>query len=241
MVDNGKFDPKEHLKNLNTDSQGNPRKPERWYLECKWRLCWLRQEHPDAQIETEVISVDDKMAVVHARVTTPQNAAVATGLGTAPAAASGRFSGRYVEKAETAALARALAGLGYGTQFTGAEFEDGDYISDTPPEAKRPTRPLPPPVAARSMPTPGDAPATGRILDNQRKAIRASLSEIFGKDERAQCEWMAKIMPAALNDNQTEIHLSPLTQDEAKTIIFAANAEKVRKPAVAKYAPGEEP
>ena len=76
------------------------------------------------------------------------------------------------------------------------------------------------------MPT---APANGGpagINDNQRKAIRASLGELFGSNEQAQCEWMATVMPAALNETATVIHLSPLTSTEASRLITALNQER---------------
>jgi hypothetical protein len=82
------------------------------YLEVKWRLVWLRAEHPEAQIETELMQHEKKTAVFRARVTLPSGAS-ATGWGSE---AADDF-GDYLEKAETKALGRALAALGFGTQF----------------------------------------------------------------------------------------------------------------------------
>jgi hypothetical protein len=92
------------------------------YLEVKWRLLWLRTEHPDAAIETELVHLipNPPMAVFKARVAIP-NGGSATGWGSEEAA----DFGDYLEKAETKALGRALAALGYGTQFT-EDFEFGD-------------------------------------------------------------------------------------------------------------------
>ena len=33
------------------------------YLEVKWRLLWLRQTHPDASIETELVTHDGQAAM----------------------------------------------------------------------------------------------------------------------------------------------------------------------------------
>jgi hypothetical protein len=82
------------------------------YLEVKWRLLWLRSEQPASSIETELVSHEDGMAVFRARVALPSGGS-ATGWG--HETASGFDD--YVEKAETKALGRALAALGYGTQF----------------------------------------------------------------------------------------------------------------------------
>jgi hypothetical protein len=82
------------------------------YLEVKWRLVWLREVHPDASIETELASHDGQFAVFRARVTIPGGGS-ATGWGS-----EGYNDFRdYIEKAETKALGRALAALGFGTQF----------------------------------------------------------------------------------------------------------------------------
>jgi len=82
------------------------------YLEVKWRLVWLRSMHPDAQIDTELMQSDSLSAVFRARVTLPSGAS-ASGWGSESA---GDFHD-FLEKAETKALGRALAALGFGTQF----------------------------------------------------------------------------------------------------------------------------
>lgn len=102
MSEQSAFDPAKHL----TKVSG------RDYLEVKWRLVWLRDMHPDAQIETEMVQHQNHMAVFRAKVTLPSGAS-ATGWGSE---GSDDF-GDYFEKAETKALGRALAALGFGTQF----------------------------------------------------------------------------------------------------------------------------
>ncbi|MDQ3043985.1 MAG: hypothetical protein M3R06_02365 [Chloroflexota bacterium] len=89
------------------------------YLEVKWRLVWLRATHQDAKIETEMVNLADNVAVFRAKVELP-NGGSATGWGTESA---GDFRD-FIEKAETKALGRALAALGFGTQFC-PDFEFG--------------------------------------------------------------------------------------------------------------------
>jgi len=88
------------------------------YLEVKWRLLWLRTEHPDAAIETELVKHEDRLALFRARASI-RGGGEATGWGSETA---DDFTD-YIEKAETKALGRALAALGYGTQFC----EDYDF------------------------------------------------------------------------------------------------------------------
>ncbi len=91
------------------------------YLEVKWRLLWLRTEQPDAVVETELMKHEDGLALFRARVTLAEGAS-ATGWGSETPDDFGDF----IEKAETKALGRALAALGFGTQFCeDFNFSDG--------------------------------------------------------------------------------------------------------------------
>ncbi len=80
------------------------------YLEVKWRIAWMRHDHPMAVLETDLMSHDDTRAIVRARVTLPEGGS-ATGWGSETVEASDA----YIEKAETKAIGRALTALGYGT------------------------------------------------------------------------------------------------------------------------------
>lgn len=102
MTDTKTFDPSRYLTKVGSAD----------YLEVKWRLVWLREVHPDATVETELVSHSDQMAIFRARVAIPGGGS-ATGFGS-----EGYDDFRdYIEKAETKAIGRALAALGFGTQF----------------------------------------------------------------------------------------------------------------------------
>lgn len=83
------------------------------YLEVKWRLVWVRAEYPTARISTRLVKHEDGFALFRATVALP-NGASATGWGSETA----HDFADYIEAAETKALGRALAALGFGTQFT---------------------------------------------------------------------------------------------------------------------------
>lgn len=91
------------------------------YLEVKWRLLWLRTEHPDASIETEMTTLDNQFAVFKARISIPDGGS-STGWG------SESYSDfrDFIEKAETKAIGRALGALGFGTQYC----KDFDFGGD---------------------------------------------------------------------------------------------------------------
>src|SRR5438132_549978 len=122
------FDPTRYLRRL---GKGD-------YLEVKWRLVWLRTEHPDATIETELMRLEANppMAIFRARVSIPGGGST-SGWGQEEP----KDFGDYLEKAETKALGRALAALGYGTQFTeDFDFAEGDpnRVVDSPVERPAP-------------------------------------------------------------------------------------------------------
>jgi uncharacterized protein YbdZ (MbtH family) len=96
------------------------------YLEVKWRLLWLRSEHPDARITTEIVQHNEEsgFALFRAEVEIPGGGR-ATGWGSETV----RDFHDYIEAAETKAIGRALAALGYGTQFC----QDFDFSAKARP------------------------------------------------------------------------------------------------------------
>ena len=113
------FDPKSKISNLRGKE----------YLEVKWRLVWFRDERKDGAILTDVVSTNPLMV----KATIMDGSKVlATGYGTAQVKAAAVWNGREVEKAETAAIGRALAHAGYGTQFT--DEDEGEHLADSPVE-----------------------------------------------------------------------------------------------------------
>ncbi len=102
MTDSIHFDPSKYLTKVGGSD----------YLEVKWRLVWLRQRHPDAVIETTLVEHSGDAAVFRAMVSVPDGGS-ASGWGSE----SMSDFRDYIEKAETKAIGRALAALGFGTQF----------------------------------------------------------------------------------------------------------------------------
>jgi hypothetical protein len=142
------FNPNEHLLQLKS------REGSKDYLPVQWRLVWFRSLCPQGTIDTEEVEVDldrevtietfvwnaerrrsekvQKTAKGYARfkaIVTDGKGGRATGTKSECAAS---FED-YIEKSETGAIGRALAGLGYGTQFA-PELNEGERIVDAPVE-----------------------------------------------------------------------------------------------------------
>lgn len=132
------FDPTPYLRQLRGRGGGD-------YLDVKWRLLWLRKEHPDAELITEMVEHDQQMAIFKATVTLPTGGK-ATGYGSETA----NDFPDFIEKAETKAIGRALNALGFGAQFG----ERGDEAAPLPPARPAQERPS----ARTAAPSPAPVP-----------------------------------------------------------------------------------
>lgn len=114
------------------------------YLQVAWRLVWFREEHPDWGLDTSMLHYDPEArhAIFKATICDESGAQKSSGYGSE----SAKDFGDFIEKAETKAVGRALAMLGYGTQFCADEmdagkpdpdeFDEGHRIVDTPIDRK---------------------------------------------------------------------------------------------------------
>lgn len=116
------FNPNEHLMNLKGKD----------YLQVMWRLVWFRDEKPLWSIDTKLEHLTDKHAVFSAKIYDENGAQKSAGYGSE----SVNDFRDYIEKAETKAVGRALAMLGYGTQFA-PELDEEDRIVDSPVQRNR--------------------------------------------------------------------------------------------------------
>lgn len=143
------FNPNEHLMQIKSRNGSAD------YLPVQWRLVWFRSICPNGTIETEIVHLDPTMETeeesyawnsetrrsekvikrapgfaVFRAIVKDGNGGIAMGTKSEKAAS---FPD-YIEKAETGAIGRALAALGYGTQFAGDEFDERHRIVDAPVE-----------------------------------------------------------------------------------------------------------
>ena len=102
------------------------------YLEVKFRTHWFRQEHPAWQIKTEIVKLDllRGVGIMKAQILNEKGELLSSG----HKMEYQKNFFDYLEKAETGAIGRALAALGYGTLqcFDLDEGIDEGRICDAP-------------------------------------------------------------------------------------------------------------
>lgn len=170
------FDPARHL----TLVSGNE------YLEVKWRIAWFRSEHPRGRISTELKQHSGSFALFQAHVIAISDDGEPLGEATGWGSEDAQGFGDYIEKAETKAIGRALAALGFGTQFS-RDFDESNGRPADAPVQRRETQREP-----RSI-TPANAQAIG---DGPPEPDANPMTEGQGRMIYAKCK-AANIDPKA--------------------------------------------
>jgi hypothetical protein len=148
------FNPNEHMRQLKSKEGLQD------YLDVKWRLVWFREQCPLGTIDTEELEYDterevqaevwqwnnetrrSEKVIKRARGYARYRAVVTDGKGARATGTKDENAANFAEygpKAETGAVGRALAMLGYGTQFTGDELDEQHRIVDAPVDRGTPS------------------------------------------------------------------------------------------------------
>ena len=216
----GGFDPTPYIRQLRGRGGGD-------YLDVKWRLLWLRKEHPDAEIVTELVQHDPQMAIFKATVTVPTGGK-ATGYGSETASDFPDF----IEKAETKAIGRALNALGYGAQFGDSQRSDDPALERAGDGQRRQSSSTAParPVALRprerdSAPRPSQA---SERPDDTTPSPAASDPELVDYSWSAFWPWARE---RGLNgpkevENLVGQQVAGLSPAELRDLIMAADARR---------------
>lgn len=98
------------------------------YLQVAYRLVWFNEQMPTCSITTEIIERTKDSCLFKATIWTKEGQV----LSTAHKYEDRQGFGDFIEKAETGAIGRALALIGFGTQFCADELDEGSRLSDSP-------------------------------------------------------------------------------------------------------------
>lgn len=194
------------------------------YLEVKWRLLWLRNEHPEALIVTELIRLEGDFALFKATVSIPDGG-TATGFGSETKADFFDF----IEKAETKALGRALAALGYGTQFC----DDHDFAAGSAGNAHAVDSPVerpsgngqttPPPQSASNLATPAQLKLIYLTAERDLQITQEELEE--------RCNAQYGRLPLHLTKREASEFIDGLKSGQIPPALHQAPAAAMQQPA----------
>lgn len=108
------------------------------YMMVAYRIQWFTEEVPSFEITTTFSTLTDDQTVAHAtvKVLDPDGRSIRSASGTKRE--TKKDFADHTEKAETAAIGRALIQLGFGTQFALSDMEEGLRLADSPLEGVKP-------------------------------------------------------------------------------------------------------
>ena len=235
------FNPNEHVMQLKS------REGSKDYLPVQWRLVWFREKCPQGTIDTEELEYDlDREVEAEVYVWNPERkrsekvikkargyaryrAVVTDGKGGRATGTKSENAANFAdfgEKAETGAVGRALAGLGYGTQFA-PEFNEEHRIVDSPVER------VTSPVVEHNNPVAGNGNASG-----QRGIVTVRPSSASGNGNGQQVAALAATEPAP-NASITEKqlmsirklceHLGKAEPEHIETMSFSGARELINQ------------
>lgn len=102
------------------------------YLMVGHRLQWFNEVEQRFRIETEFLLITEEQTVARAKVTVFDTEGREVKTAMATKRETKKDFPDHTEKAETSAVGRALAMLGYGTQFALSDLDEGDRLADSP-------------------------------------------------------------------------------------------------------------
>lgn len=237
------FNPNEHVMQLKS------REGTKDYLPVQWRLVWFREACPNGTIETEEVEVDldremeeevyawnaekrrSEKIIKRAKGYARFRATVTDGRGGKATGTKSECAASfpdYIEKAETGAIGRALAALGYGTQFA-PEFNEEHRIVDSPVER------VTSPVVEHNYPVAGNGNASGQ---RGIVTVRPSSAQNSGNGNGQQVAALAATEPAP-NASVTEKqlmsirklceHLGKAEPENIETMSFSGARELINQ------------
>jgi len=124
------------------------------YLQVAHRLIWFREEEPQSGIETTPLVLEKDYAVFQAKITRDGKV-----VAMATKCEDRKGFPDFIEKAETGAIGRALALVGYGTQFTTQDLDEGNRLADSPVDPGKPAKS----VNASTTTTKASAPVADKV------------------------------------------------------------------------------
>ena len=102
------------------------------YLMIAYRIQWMNEEVENFSVTTEFLLMTDDQAVAKATVTIMDKDGKTIKTAMATKRETKKDFPDFTEKAETAAIGRAISILGFGTQFALSDLDENMRLADSP-------------------------------------------------------------------------------------------------------------
>lgn len=102
------------------------------YLMVAYRIQWMNEVVENFEITTDFPLVNDEQTIARAKVSIMDKEGKVLKSATATKRETKKDFSDHTEKAETSAIGRALALLGFGTQFAISDLDEGTRLADSP-------------------------------------------------------------------------------------------------------------
>ena len=104
------------------------------YLQVAYRILWLKEEHPDWVIKTQILKFELDYCVIKATIEDNDGRTISE----AHQMTTKQEFPKFLAKCETSAIGRAIGMAGFGTLHAQELVDDEEDLSDSPMQAKKP-------------------------------------------------------------------------------------------------------
>jgi len=189
------------------------------YLDVAIRKLWFRLKYPLGMIHKKIAQMNEQFAIVEARVYLdkgdPEDGFVSNAFARRYFSTDNEFGPKYLEMAETAAVGRALADAGFGSQFADIE---GDTDSEQVDAGVRVTAPV---AGAESVQEESDDTGETGVKKENGIAYQAAPAAGTKPVAPAQPVKLAYTISMPVDDI-----LAMMTLDEAKNLVVTIGQHK---------------
>lgn len=207
---------------------------DQYYLDVKFRKLWFRLCNPNGKISKKLLTFNDNMAILEARVyldkNDPEECYVGSGFSQKFRTDDPGFGEKFLETAETAASGRALAEAGFGIQFAESEETDREQVDAGIPVPKQNVNAggypnMPEPAQNQQMFQNQQAPQGMAPLQNFPQNSGGTNSQRnYAQNQNAQRQGnVAQGAAVQIDSSQTvDTILKQLTYEQAKAVVISS-------------------
>lgn len=210
------------------------------YLQVQHRIVWFTEERPDWSIHTSIVERTVDSCLACAEILDEKRNIRAT----AHKFEDRQGFGDFIEKSETGAIGRALALLGFGTQFCADDLDEADRLADAPALRVQPDTRQTPSRAFISQPAAANArlrepappitkpispvivkPGVNLMAEEILNAKRQTLA-----DAATRNGWASAEVSGAIREKYGKHLIRELSDDEYDWILEAFSHPKIPEP-----------